>query len=252
MSLAAVRQAPNRRSGYRLNRYTPEMSQGRHRHDLAHLSLIIAGSIAEECDGEERLGAAGAFVVRSNGSAHQVRFGKTGALILSAPLVDRQQAAYANQTSLGWSEAPNALVRLLFGSAAEGDEGAVSDAVWDLLATQSESASHVRAPWLLRARDELVEEAPTIADLAAKAGVHRVHFSRAFTQTFGVAPSVYRHRVRALRAAAAALDGEVGAGAAYDCGFADQSHMCRALRQMTGLSFTRLRTMSADVTSVQE
>ena len=187
-------------------------------------------------------------MLRREGFCHEVRYGSGGALILSTPV----GSAAAREAPQGeWSIVPPALIAAALRSAVCGQPDGVIDAVWDVVAAGT--FTRRRPPqWPLRARDELIEENGRIADLAERSGVHRVHFSRLFHDAFGEPPSVHRWRVRALRAAAAAGAGATGVDAAHMCGFSDQSHMCRTVRQAIGTTYSKLRQLRAQVTSVQD
>ena len=153
----------------------------------------------------------------------------------------------------GWRRASDLLIRNVVAEAIdEGRGGSIEDAVWDALAGAPDATDRKHSGWLRKARDELIETSTPIAAVARAAGVHRVHFSRAFAQAFGLPPSAYRRRMRALRSSVDALNGRLAADSAYDAGFADQSHMAREIRRVTGLSYSRLRKLGAQVTSVQD
>jgi AraC family transcriptional regulator len=76
-----------------------------------------------------------------------------------------------------------------------------------------------------------------VSDLAGVAGVHPVHLSRAFRAEYGLAVSAY---LRALRVDWAAhrlrTTDESIAQVADDAGFADQSHLTRAMRARYGMT----------------
>jgi AraC-like DNA-binding protein len=66
-------------------------------------------------------------------------------------------------------------------------------------------------------------------------GLSAEHVSRGFTRVFGVTPQRYRLEARA-RAALADLPAAVSlAAVAVQHGFADQAHMTRSVRDVTGL-----------------
>ncbi|MFL6720839.1 MAG: helix-turn-helix domain-containing protein [Sphingomonas sp.] len=247
MSLSIGRSSDTERASYRLRYYRPGLVQEVHRHEQPHLSLVIAGSVAEASAGQERHVGAGHVVLRATGFEHKVRFGAAGALILSAPFGNFEHiAAGASE----WGIAPAALIGTLVNNAAFGNAEGVVDVIWDLLA-KGTFGSRLSPQWLLRARAELIEENASISEIAQNNGVHRVHFSRLFQQVFGEPPSVCRRRMRALRAAAGAAQGTSGTQVAHACGFFDQSHMCRALQESLGATFTQLRRVRTQVTSVQ-
>jgi AraC-like DNA-binding protein len=81
----------------------------------------------------------------------------------------------------------------------------------------------VCAPWRLR-------------DLAAGAGLSRYQFLRAFARCAGATPHAYLLQLRALKARRRILGGASLAQAAFDSGFADQSHMTRAFARQFGFT----------------
>jgi AraC-like DNA-binding protein len=76
----------------------------------------------------------------------------------------------------------------------------------------------------------------SIADLAKESGVSRYTLIRAFKQAFGLTPEDVRRQLRVERARTL-LAGPGGlVEIAVAAGFADQSHMTRELRRLTGMS----------------
>jgi AraC-like DNA-binding protein len=76
----------------------------------------------------------------------------------------------------------------------------------------------------------------SIGELATEIGVSRYTLIRAFKQAFGLTPEDVRRQLRVARARALLVgDGRL-AEIAIAAGFADQSHMTRELRRLTGLS----------------
>ena len=238
---------------FKIHSYPPRLGQATHRHNGAHLSLLLKGMVEEESGGNEEHATTGMFAIREAGFAHQVRFGESGALILSLAVSGDQFQGLEPGDVGRWRQGSDGLVEAVLASAMRQERGSdLEDSVWDLVAGPCHRREPAAARWLLRARDRLTEERTPIGELAAEAGVHRVHLSRAFARAFGMPPTMYRRRMSGMRAAAAAIRGERAAVTAYQCGFADQSHMARVLRQVTGTSYNRLRTLRGEVTSVQE
>jgi AraC-like DNA-binding protein len=97
----------------------------------------------------------------------------------------------------------------------------------------------VQGASLSRVRDFLRDNpaAPvTIADLAEQAGFTESHFIRAFHREFGLPPHAY-HLRRRLAAASELLSGGLSVSTvAYECGFADQSHLSRKFKEVYGLT----------------
>ena len=88
-------------------------------------------------------------------------------------------------------------------------------------------------------RDLLHDEharALTADDLAAAAGCSRYAAYRAFSATFGLAPSDYQRQVRLREARRLLGAGLSPAEAAAEVGFADQAHMTRWFRRCYGVT----------------
>jgi len=95
------------------------------------------------------------------------------------------------------------------------------------------------APWLGRVRDEIASrfaEPLTHAALAANAGVHPVHLARSFRRYFGITVGEMIRQLRVEHAKSAIRGGRPLAAAALEAGFADQSHLTRTFRAVTGLT----------------
>jgi AraC-like DNA-binding protein len=104
-------------------------------------------------------------------------------------------------------------------------------------------------PWLVRVRERLADQwaaPPTVRELAAEERVHPTHLIRAFGRAFGTSPGGYVRDLRARRA----LDQIVRTSCplsrvAAECGFADQSHLCREITRRFGESPSALRRQAA-------
>ena len=96
-----------------------------------------------------------------------------------------------------------------------------------------------QAASLSRVRDHLRENASdsvTIADLADLAGLTESHLIRAFHRQSGLPPHAY-HLRRRLAAASELLASSLSVSTvAYECGFADQSHLSRKFKEVYGLT----------------
>jgi AraC family transcriptional regulator len=120
---------------------------------------------------------------------------------------------------------------------------AVEGLLLELLAAVSRRGERVpggAAPWLEEVRDRLhadLAARPTLAELAAEAGVHPVTLARAFRRTFACTVGEYLRRLRLERAADQLAGGSQPlAEIALTAGFADQSHFSNVFRRRTGMS----------------
>lgn len=245
----------------RLSHYPPGLRQGMHRHRAPHISIVVAGSFRETTGCGESVICHGHVGFRADAASHAVSYGPAGALILSIETDDRL-ASVGPRSGVRWIRAPARFARQMLdwataGAAPAGEE--VGDRLRDLWA----AAEEPRAPgdgapipsWLSAAADQLLANPQnlSIAALAARNGVHRVHFSRLFVRHYGMSPSVFRRRSMTAQALAAALEEGVSlACAAAHAGFADQSHMSRAVRDDCALGAGEMRKLLArHATSVQ-
>jgi AraC-like DNA-binding protein len=95
------------------------------------------------------------------------------------------------------------------------------------------------APWQERRAKDLLSsksngEMP-LAELARGCGLSAGHFTRAFRQSFGMAPHQWLLTLRVKRAKKQLLNLDTSlADIAIDCGFADQSHFTRVFRKQIG------------------
>lgn len=91
-----------------------------------------------------------------------------------------------------------------------------------------------------------LQEAITLGDLAAVAGLGVWTFSRHFRATTGSAPHAFVIDRRVERAQRLLLQGELAVKeVASSCGFADQAHLTRVLRRRLGTTPARLRRVAA-------
>jgi AraC-like DNA-binding protein len=76
-----------------------------------------------------------------------------------------------------------------------------------------------------------------VADLCALVQRSEAHFSRSFRCTFGESPHAFVIRRRLELAARSMLQTDASLSEiALRCGFADQAHLCKVFRKVTGLS----------------
>ena len=258
MCESAIEQAPRRREVWRsdnrfarLTYYPPGAAMASHAHETDQFSILLLGGFRETSSRDEAdlRGYCAGF--KAAGAVHENRFGPDGALILSvdAPACPHAGASWRWRRLAGDFQAAPIVRTLIDGDI--GDE--TGDLIEDLIVAvkhprNDESRRPAPAGWLRRVREQIDDapEAAGLGALAAVAGVHYAHLSRAFGQAYGAPLSLYRRRVMAMRAASAIVAGASRpASAATDAGFSDQAHLTRVMRAELGLTPRRLARLFA-------
>ena len=138
-----------------------------------------------------------------------------------------------------------AVMRLADAFADDDLQAARHEAALDLVATLHERLAPARpdrraAPdGLLRVADHLRDrcaEAVPLADLCAASGLSPSYLVRSFKAHYGMTPHAWLLNQRIQRSRAALRRGRPIAEVAHELGFADQSHMTRAVRWLTAAS----------------
>jgi AraC-like DNA-binding protein len=94
-------------------------------------------------------------------------------------------------------------------------------------------------PGAARAHAYLLEHfaGPVSLDaLVRVSGLSRFYVLRVFRREYGVSPHEYQRHLRLARAARLLASGVPASRVAYDAGFADQSHLIRQFKALTGLT----------------
>lgn len=193
----------------------------RHTHVSAYASIVLAGAYEEAGDSGRFLLSVGNVLLHSAFEAHLDRFSNSGAVVLNLPLSSDTDNGFGRIRDLDrvvrTAEKSTREATLLLSEAFETEDSAFDD--WpDTLARE------------LGANPSLIL---TVWAEEKSLGISTV--CRGFQQLFGISPSAFRARMRARRAwfeirrSSARL-----ADIAATCGFADQAHMTRVVKSVTG------------------
>jgi AraC-like DNA-binding protein len=209
-------------------RHQPRELLARHPHRRAFATLVLAGGYVEAGDVGRHRVQAGDVLLHQAWESHLDRFGDRGAEVLVLDIADDDASRPAGRVADA-----DAIVRL-----AERDAAAAGRA---LLAQLEPKPGTQDWPDVLAERLG-GEPNLCLGDWASRHGLRLGSVSRGFKQAYGVAPLRFRlvqrtrRAIEALRRAADPLS-----QVAQDCGFADQAHMCRAIRSLTGTTPAALR-----------
>tara|TARA_R110002051_G_scaffold285551_1_gene347833 strand:+ start:508 stop:1236 length:729 start_codon:yes stop_codon:yes gene_type:complete len=211
-----------------------------HRHEVAQISLVLAGDYREEGAAGRVDAVEGTLTGKPAGFEHENVFGSCGTLILS---VNLDEAAFL--PTYFADESDGGLCEALLTCSSHNDVRAVIHHSTGVL-SRARGAADVR-PWLQQAHASLtVGDLDRTAGAAQVAGLHPATFAKHFRQAFGRPPASVRQSARLARALEAIIRTEVAlSDVALDAGFADQAHMTRRVRRSVGLPPGRLRRMFA-------
>jgi AraC family transcriptional regulator len=200
-----------------------------HRHSRAYVALVLDGGYFEgSVDGPFDC-PPGTLVVHPPFHAHGDRFGSAGARVLNVLLDDRNRGDAARTLRVASLREAR---RLLKRHPHRIDEVV---AVATAVPMPPLPAWHREFMRVLREGDE------PIGRTAARIGISAEHVSRDLLRWYGMSPRALKLEWRSRRALRLLITQERLADIAAECGFADQSHLTRTIRAVTGLPPSRWR-----------
>lgn len=236
--------------------YAPGYRRPPHSHDTTGITLLVDGFFREAAHGREEEASALSVVVKPAGTVHSDVVGPRGARTVYVGITD-EAALLSEVGSLGpwrWLHAGPGVGPLLglLRALLDADGGPdPEEMVLELLGQVADvpAPRHGDAPsWVRRAREALDDRAPEgwrVGDLAARLGVHPVSLTRAFRRAYGMPVTAYRRRLRLRHAAADVVGSDRSlCDIAHAAGYSDQAHMCRDVREATGMPPSRLREVA--------
>ncbi len=194
----------------------------RHVHDRPYAAVVLAGSYEESGSRGRFRVAPGDVLLHDAFDAHLNRFQRGGARIFSLAL-----AAWPSGISIARIADPEEIVRV-----AEHDP---REAGFRLLA-ELRCKPIVHHDWPDILADDLIGDPGwRLDDWARRRCLAPSTVSRGFRRIFGTTPAAFRLGARARRAFRMITGSDLPLAAiAATTAFADQAHMCRAIRALTG------------------
>ncbi len=217
-------------------RHPPDYHLAMHRHHQGYLALVLDGGYEEASVDGRYVCAASTLVWHPAFHLHENRFRTQGATVLNLPA-----PMTATPPPTTYCVAPHAPVKEI-AALAEKDINAAAIIAFDALMAAQPQAHFPdsAAPQWLHAiahalrRDSKIGASSLISALAKKHGVSPEHAARQFKKHFAVSPSAYRREHRVRHAMNLIQRGLQPASVAYRCGYADQSHLVKEFRKVTG------------------
>lgn len=217
-SMGAYEHIANGRQKWRAGAHIP-----RHRHADAYAALVLSGGF-QQCGNRGRFNVGpGDVLMHGAFDSHLDRIFVVGAEVLNLSL----PGLGAIEPDLGRVSDPDEIARV-----AETDSVAAAA----MLCERLTPAPNVLRDWPdLLAADLLEDPNRRLEDWAEQHQLALETLSRGFGRAFGITPVVFRSEARARRAFEQIVEGaEVLSKVLEASGFADQAHMSRAIRSLTG------------------
>ncbi|MGP1681616.1 MAG: AraC family ligand binding domain-containing protein [Giesbergeria sp.] len=179
-------------------------------------------------------------------AADYAQSGKAGTprLVLTRPVLHDLPLARALQELLAriarWNQQPGDVQRLACDEAFTRASTRLVQYASNAAASAPQAASPAMPhPAIAQIRDWLADAPlapPSLAEMAAFAGLSRTQLLRRFSQAYGLPPHAWLLQQRAERARSLISQGTGLAQAAHESGFADQSHMTRIFARHFGFA----------------
>ncbi|MEP6509131.1 MAG: helix-turn-helix transcriptional regulator [Gemmatimonadales bacterium] len=223
----------------------------RHNHDSGHICAVLAGGFIERDKSSWRDVGPGTVRV-SGGAHHDIDFSDNGALCLVMEVTSDEIGALGAPR---FFENDLRLSALAYEMKTASDKGDAANSLksesltTEFLAQLSRRLNgkpELVPPWLERVRSMIHDTAGriTVSGLAIEAEVHRVHLARTFRDHYGIPVTRYARQVKVQTALGLLRRKDISlAHVAFETGFADQSHLTRAVRAESGRTPGAIRSM---------
>ena len=244
-------------------------------HDYAFFVLNRAGAIEEDWRTGRKVTAASGLTFMLPHQDHAVRVHEeatTFEVLLGAPWLERLPWRLGQAKGPLHFGGPSArLAERLYREFRRPDDLtplALEGLALELLAQAARDAAVMADPaggvgsgrgmprWLVRAKDFLhahYKDGPSLDHVAAAAGIHPAHLTRAFRRHFGCTLGDYARRLRIDHACRLLRGSDMPlAQVASESGFSDQAHLCRAFKAATTMTPSRFRNSATEGGAVRE
>lgn len=225
-----------------------------HRHDIANVSLVVAGSLEEESERGVVVAGPGAVVFKPRGATHANRVGPSGATVFALRLDPTWSVVTVRLRNYLWCSRDAALSVMLRLYALSRGRGVDADQVRGGLAAACEGGSTIGfeggPAWLAEAQRRIhSDDRPNrVQQLARSLDTHPVYLARAFRRYLGTSPREYVRRQRITSAAHRLMStDQTPCQIAVETGFADQAHFCRCFRALVGVTPGAYRRLAGAV-----
>src|SRR3982751_1232944 len=229
-----------------------------HSHERAFISIALQGSYTEQWTSSTLYCRVGQVIFHVAGEEHCNKFFGQGARslnleIMPAFLERLNELGMRTDLRVAFCSTRFAQIGLrMYAEACRDDpasefiiEGLAMELLGELLRRQNDVPSARTSDWLESVREiihDRYREPLSLRELGEQGKVHPVHLARAFRKRYGCCVGDYLRQMRVAGACRDLANSDLGmAEIATRNGFADQSHLCRVVKQYTGVSPSRHR-----------
>ncbi len=239
--------------------YTAGQNLLLHSHERAFISIALQGSYLEQCGSSNLYCDVGQVIFHTAGERHSNHFFESGGRSLNLEILPHfaeRLRNYGVDTAARITLRSRHYMQLGLKLQAEAfrydsvSELAIESLAMEILSemirSQASKTKPLKEKWLERVNmllHDRYRESVSLKEIAEYARVHPVHLARAFRQRYECTIGEYVRRLRVASAMREITGSDLSiAEIANRNGFADQSHLCRMIRQHTGRSPRQLRT----------
>jgi AraC family transcriptional regulator len=237
----------------------PNASIPLHSHERTYLSFVLGGSWQESYgDGKARERRPHTLAIHPAGEVHSEQIGDRGSRALHVEFSDEWLRNLGQSAAVLASPAQienGPLIRQalrLYAEFQRSDpyspliiEALLIESIGQLARNAFSSAGRRQPPWLARAVDifrSRYSHKLSLAAVAEELGVHPIHMNRTFRRYFGCSIGEHLRELRLQHACRLlATSDRPLAEIAVSSGFCDPSHLCRVIRNRTGLTPAAMR-----------
>jgi len=232
--------------------YPPGLYMAPHRDKLSRISVVLEGELWEHTHDDAVKATGNYVVIKPNHVVHENTFGNKPCHLLSVSFNDDALLTSRLQ-SWEWISHPamNVLaVRLWTQVQRVKDEQTLMhyfEEFFTMLASLREPLASTTVDWPAAVKQLLeadLTEPRAIQDLSQQFSLHRVSLTRGFKKQYALSPVQFRKYTRVMMALQQlALTRKSLAAIAYDAGFADQPHLSREVKSLTGCTPAAFRKL---------
>ncbi|MGB0525131.1 MAG: helix-turn-helix domain-containing protein [Flammeovirgaceae bacterium] len=230
--------------------YNSTQAMDLHAHDNAAISYVIQGRNIETVDAHQKVIGQNSLIIKPKGILHENQYFDNCLILCIYIKPDLNLSYEASKTINEWSSISsfNFLPFLELFQPNHG-KGYTKSIIKVLLEKFAEKLEQEKKPpvWLIEIKNIIessFQETITTQALATYSKKHPVYLTRAFKRYFGFGIKEYLNLQRSNAAFAhMIMDKPTLSQIAYDCGYSDQSHMNRKLKEFSGFTPSQLNKL---------